>query len=278
VDDGNGGIGGASAFVAVMRAVEVELPTMQPAGVQNHILQSLPPDIFAGLQPHMRRVQLKRGQVLQEHNRPMGQVYFIERGMAVLLARTKRDGQVGVAIIGRPGLVGVPVVMGITRSPHRCVMEVKGEALQIGAQAFRWAMDESPAFRQQLMNYLHALLVQQSQTVLCNVRHGLMERLTRLLLLARDRLDDDTIPLTHDLLSMMLGVRRAGITMALERLERRGAVQRQRGAVEIVDRNLIERSTCECYRIIAREYQRLIDFSRFEHLVEPRGNHRPSAE
>jgi len=110
------------------------------------------------------------------------------------------------------------------------------------------------------MNYLHALLVQESQTALCNVRHGLTERLTRLLLLARDRLNDDTIPLTHDLLSMMLGVRRAGITMALERLERSGAVQKRRGAVDIVNRSLIERRTCECYRIIAMEYQRLTDF------------------
>ena len=245
---------------------------MQPAGVQNRILQSLPPDIFARLQPHLRRVQLKRGQILQESHRPTERVYFIERGMAVLLARTRQNGHVGVAIVGRQGLVGVPVVLGVMQSPHRCLAEVKGEALDIGANVFRRAIDESPALRQQLMNYVHALLVQESQTVLCNARHQLMERLTRLLLLAHDRLDGDIIPLTHDLLSMMLGVRRAGITTALERLQRSGAVRKARGAVEIVDRTLIEQRTCDCYRVIATEYQRLVDFPRFNHLPKPHGH------
>jgi len=240
--------------------LEIAFMTVRPAGIQNRILQSLPSDIIERLQLDLQRVQLARGQILQEYNRQMERVYFIERGMAVLLARTQRNGQVGVATIGRLGLVGIPVVLGITQSPHRCVMEVKGEALQIGAEAFRRIIDESPALHQQLMNYVHALLVQMSQTALCNVRHRLMERLTRWLLLAHDRLEDDTIPFTHDLLSMMLGVRRAGVTMALERLERSGALQKRRGAVEIVDRSLIERRTCECYRIIAMEYQRLTDF------------------
>jgi CRP-like cAMP-binding protein len=251
---------------------------MHPAEVRNCILQSLRPDILAGLQPYLRRVRLKRGQMLQEPHRPLDRVYFIERGMAVLMARTKRDAQVGVGIIGRAGLVGVPVVLGIMRSPHHCVMEVEGEALQIGAETFRLAMDGSSTLRQQLMNYVHALLVQQSQTVLCNARHQLMERLTRLLLLAHDRLDDDTIPLTHDLLSMMLGVRRAGITTALDRLERSGAVRKTRGALEIVDRARLEQTTCECYRIIAAEHQRVIEFRPWEEMLERHGNHSASAQ
>jgi len=251
---------------------------MHPAEVRNCILQCLRPDILARLQPYLRRVPLKRGQILQEPHSPLERVYFIERGMAVLMARTKRDGQMGVGIIGRAGLVGVPVVLGIMRSPHHCVMEVEGEALQIGAETFRRAMDGSSTLRQQLMNYVHALLVQQSQTVLCNARHPLMERLTRSLLLAHDQFDDDTIPLTHDLLSMMLGVRRAGITTALDRLERNGAVRKTRGALQIVDRTRLEQTTCECYRIIAAEHQRLINFPPLEHAQERDGNHPDLAE
>src|SRR5262245_59041800 len=251
---------------------------MHPAEVRNCILQCLRPDILARLQPSLQRVRLKRGQTLQEPHRPLEQIYFIERGMAVLMARTKRDGQVGVGIIGRAGLVGVPIVLGTMRSPHYCVMEVEGEALQISAETVRRAMDGSSTLRQHLMNYVHALLVQQSQTVLCNARHPLMERLTRLLLLAHDRLDDDTIPLTHDLLSMMLGVRRAGITTALDRLERGGAVRKTRGALEIVDRALLERKSCECYRIITTEYQRLLNFPPSEHALQRHGNHSAAAE
>jgi CRP-like cAMP-binding protein len=183
-----------------------------------------------------------------------------------------------VAIIGQLGLVGVPVVLGTMRSPQRCVMEVPGEALQINAEDLRRAMDESPLLRQQLMNYVQALLIQNSQTVLCNARHRLEERLARWLLLAQDRLDDDSIPLTHDLLSMMLGVRRAGITTALERLERSGAVRKGRGAVEIANRAHLEQWTCECYRIIAMEYQSRVDFGRPEPALERDGSRMASAE
>jgi len=182
--------------------------------------------------------------------------------MAVPLARTRQDGEVGVAIVGRPGLVGVPVVLGTMRSPHRCFVEVPGEALQIAADDLRRAMDESPSLRQQLMNHVQALPVQNAQTVLCSARHRLEQRLTRLLLLAHDRAEDDAIALTHEFLAMMVGARRAGITTALERLEQDGAIRRKRGVVEIVDRVLLEHRTCECYRVIAAEYRRLIDFYR----------------
>jgi hypothetical protein len=108
------------------------------------------------------------------------------------------------------------------------------------------------------MNYVHALLIQNSQTVLCNVRHELRERLCRWLLLACDRLDDKIIPMTHDLLSMTLGVRRAGVTAALAKLAATGAVRRSRGAIEVLNRDVIEQGTCECYRIVSAEYKRLM--------------------
>lgn len=231
----------------------------QSSLVLNRVLTHIPPDAFERLRPHLRRVQLKKGEILQESHSRAGKVYFIERGVAVILARTRRDGQVGVGLVGRLGLIGIPVLLGTMRSPHRCIMEVPGEALQIASENLRAAMDEQPAIRQQLMNYMQALLVQNSQTILCNARHEIEERLARWLLLARDRLDDNVIPLTHDLFSMMLGVRRAGITSALADLEKAGAVKRRRGAVEIIDRTALEEKTCECYQVIATEYRRLVD-------------------
>jgi CRP-like cAMP-binding protein len=246
---------------------EVEPVLVQTAAVENRILRGLPPVVFARLQPHLQRIALRRGQVLQESHRSLEKVYFIERGMAVLLARTKRDGQVGVGIVGRGGLAGMPVVLGTMRSPLRCLVEVPGEALQIGAEDLRRAIDESPLLRRHLMNYVQALLVQNAQTALCNARHELEQRLTRWLLLTHDRLDGDTVPFTHDLLSMMLGVRRAGVTAALERLARSGAVRKTRGAVQILDRALVEQRTCECYRIIKKEHERLAEPGCFEHVL-----------
>jgi CRP-like cAMP-binding protein len=242
----------------------------QSLPVQNRLLAHLPADAFDMLRPHLQRVQLDRHEVLQEPNRRVKKVHFIESGVATLFAHTKRDGRIEVGIVGRFGVIGVPVVLGTMLATHRCVMEVGGEALQIGSKDLRRLMEEHPAIRQQLMNYIQALLIQYSQTAFCNACHPLEERLARWLLLARDRLDDNTIPLTHELFSMMLGVRRSGVTIALGELEAAGVVRKRRGAVEITDRALLEQRTCECYGIIAAEYRRLLDSDRVDRF--PRSN------
>jgi hypothetical protein len=149
-------------------------------------------------------------------------------------------------------------------------MEVAGEALRITAKDLRRVMDDRPLIRQHLLNYVHALLVQNTQTALCNVRHELEERLCRWLLLASDRLDQNVVPLTHDQLAMILGVRRAGVTTTLARLEELGAVSKSRGAVEIIERATLEKKTCECYRIIAIEYKRMTNSASYGHAVERR--------
>ena len=200
-----------------------------------------------------------RHAVLQKPHCPVREVYFIEAGVANILAHSKRDGRIEVGIVGRFGFVGVPAILGAAYPNHRCVMEVAGEALQVEAADLARSMDENPVLRQQLMSYVHALLIQNSQTVLCNALHQVEERLARWLLLARDRLDDDVIPFTHELFSLMLGVRRAGITTALVELESAGAIRKRRGAVQITDRALLEQKSCECYRIIAGEYRRLLN-------------------
>jgi CRP-like cAMP-binding protein len=246
--------------------------------VQNRILACMAPEIFDHLRPYLQLVVLRRRAILQERNRLIQHVYFIERGVASLFARTQRDGPVEVSIVGRLGFVGVAAVLGTMRSPNRCWMQVPGEALRVPSEDLRRLMDDTPAVRQHLLNYIHALLIQNTQTALCNVRHELEGRLCRWLLLASDRLDDKVIPLTHDQLSMILGVRRAGVTVTLANLEEAGAVIKTRGAVEIADRAILEKKACECYRIIASEYNRITDSGRFQHIIEtaPSAATRPS--
>jgi CRP-like cAMP-binding protein len=227
----------------------------------------LAPEGWERLRPHLHWRGLARRQILQEPHRRIDTVHFIESGVASLLSRTRNDGAMPVAIIGRFGLVGLPAILGTRHSPHRCVMHTAGVSLQIDADSLLQAMEDRPIIRRHLMSYVQALLVQNSQSVLCNARHALQPRLCRWLLLARDRLDDDIILLTHDLLSTMLGVRRAGVTTALAQLERLGAIRRRRGAVVIVDRALLERRSCECYRVVAVEYQRLTANGTFAHVV-----------
>lgn len=238
-----------------------------PSPVQNCILASMAPEMFDRLRPHLQRVALGRRAILQGHNGPIEHIYFIERGVASLFARTQRDGPVEVAMVGRLGFTGVAAVLGVMRSPNSCLMEVPGEALRISCSELQRAMDDMPSLRRHLLAYVHALFVQHTQTALCNLRHGLQERLCRWLLLASDRLDETTIPLTHDHLSLILGVRRAGVTIALSNLEDDHAVTKTRGAIKVADRAILEKNTCECYRIIASEYKRISCVDAFQHDI-----------
>jgi len=236
--------------------------------VRNRLLASMAPELFDRLRPHLHSITLKRKAILQEHNRPIEYVYFLERGVASLFARTKSDGPVAVSIVGPRGFVGVAAILGKTRSPNRCVMEVPGEALRITSQELNRIMDDAPAVRQLLLTYIHALLIQNSQVALCNGRHELLERLCRWLLLAADRFDEKAIPLTHDQLAVTLGVRRAGVTTALSTLEKMGAIAKTRGAIEIADRALLEHETCECYHIITSEYRFITNSGCYRHVLE----------
>ena len=229
----------------------------QSIPAQNTILRNLPAEAASALAPLLTRLRLKPGAVLQEARAPVDKVYFIESGMAALLAPTRHGRPFEVGLVGRSGLIGVPALLGTARAPNRCLMEIEGDALQIGADEIRRAMDEQPALRRRLMGYVQALLIQNTQTTMCNVRHPLLQRLARWLLLAADRLDSNIIPLTHETMSQMLGVRRAGVTNALTRLEEAGGIAKSRGAVTIIDRAALERSACECYRVIADEYAQL---------------------
>jgi CRP-like cAMP-binding protein len=230
--------------------------------VQNRILAHL-----SNLRPHLLRVKISHRAILQEQHRPIEFVHFIEQGVASVCARTRRDGFVEVSMIGRFGVVGVSAALGALCSPHRCVMQMDGETLRVPASALRRAMDDSPEIRQYLLSYAHTLLVQNSQNVLCNARHKVMERLARWLLLARERLDEDCIPVTHDSLSMLLGVRRASITVALAELERAGTLQRGRGSVLITDRSALQRRSCECYDIIEAEFRVLLETGSSVHAL-----------
>ena len=235
--------------------------------VRNRVLASLNPASFRRLAPHLTRVLLPRRSVLQDHYRRIEHVHFIERGVGSLYARTRADGPIEVAMVGPFGFVGVAALLGNARSPHRCLMQVEGEALRIGVPDLLDAMHASPAIRHHLLTYVHALLVQNAQTALCNGRHDVEQRLCRWLLLAADRLDDTVIPITHDMLSMNLGVRRAGVTNLLGLLQRSGAIAISRASCEIVDRAALERRACECFSIISAEYRQLNARGCHEHVL-----------
>jgi CRP-like cAMP-binding protein len=253
-------------------AVLCSVLLLAPMIVRNRLLGCMSPRLFAQLSEFLEPVALKRRAILQEHNRPIEHAYFIERGVASLVARTQRDGPVGISMVGRFGFVGVAAVLGTMRSPHRCVVQIPGEALRIGAQQLYDIAESVPGIRHHLCAYIHAVLAQDAQLALCNVRHGIEQRVARWLLLASDRLDEVVVPVTHDQLAMLLGVRRAGITVTLSALQELGAVKKTRGAIEIVDRAALARETCQCYRIVTFEFEKIVDAGSYEHVIGPVGS------
>lgn len=229
-----------------------EQPATSAAGTPiNELLRQLPSESLAGVLRCAERVSLDRRQVIQERQTALRYVYFIESGVASLVARAGGDRtNVEIRTLGIRDFVGLPPLHGVQMSPHRCTMQVAGEALRICVADFDGLLNELPEFRKLLLRYAHDVFVHSAQLVACNTRHTLRQRLSRWLLVASDRLHTDRIDLTHDGLSRAIAVRRAGITTEMGRMEEAGLIRRGRGSIQIVDRDGIENLSCSCHRIL----------------------------
>lgn len=185
--------------------------------------------------------------VLQARNKRVDQVYFIDTGMASVVANGSQTMEVGV--IGHEGMSGVSVLLdNDTRAVHETYMQIAGSGRRVSANALRGVVADSVTLQKVLLCYVHVWLEQTTQTALSNGRSKIEERLARWLLMARDRIDSDEVPLTHEFLSVMLGVRRSGVTVALRELERRGLIAQRRSCITIVDREGLEKNCNGTYR------------------------------
>lgn len=230
---------------------------------RNRILNAMSNADLALLQPHLEPVPLKFRQCLQSSNRSIKNVYFPESGIASVVAIGNGERlQAEVAVVGREGMTGLPVVHGTDRSPCDVFMQVEGDGQCIAAQKLRDAIDQSITLLRCLLLYAHAFGMQANYTCLANARGCIGERLARWLLMARDRLDSDEMILTHEFLALMLGVRRAGVSEALQAFETKGLVGTARGSVTIMDRDGLEEWANGLYGAPEAEYERL--FSRAE--------------
>jgi CRP-like cAMP-binding protein len=228
-----------------------------PRFCRSRILTALPSDALAPLRPYLEFVPLKRRQVLHERNVPLTYAYFLEDGAASLLTRVAARGFLEVGLLGCSDFVGLPLILGTGRTPHRCVMQTGGSAFRISADNLYQVLSEIPAIRAILLAYAQATMIEMAQLAVCNSSHTLKQRLARCLLAIHDRMPGDEIPLTHQVLSRILGVRRAGVTTAMGRMEEAGLLRRGRGHVVIASRSGIEAEACECYRTIRSEYHRV---------------------
>ncbi|GAA0608458.1 Crp/Fnr family transcriptional regulator [Craurococcus roseus] len=228
------------------------------ASVRNGLLAALPPGDLARLRPMLRPVELPFDGTLTPAGSEVDAVLFPETGMVSLLAALEDGEQVEVGIVGREGLVGLPLVFGDDRSLTEARVQQEGTALRMDAAALRDGMGGSAALRALLLRYALAFNTQVSLTAACNAFHVVEQRLARWLLTAHDRADGDEFPMTHDFLSLMLGVRRPGLSVAAGALQKAGLIQYARGRMAITDRHGLEAASCECYHAVRREFARLL--------------------
>src|SRR5215217_126477 len=230
---------------------------LQQASVRNRLLSALIPDDFGLLRPDLEPVPLDLHQWLIEAGEPIQHVTFPEHGIVSILADTSQ-GRIEVGMIGPEGMAGLPVVLGIDRSPHGYMVQAAGEALRITTPELRTALRQSPSLQAGFLRYAHALLVQTAQTAYANAGFSMEARLARWILMTDDRLERDELPLTHDFLSMMLGVRRPGVTLAIQALEGSGLIRAKRGGITVLDRAGLEAVANDAYGLAEAEYARVM--------------------
>jgi CRP-like cAMP-binding protein len=225
---------------------------------RNRLLATLAPADLEVLGDALQTVELTFKDSLQDPDQTPPHVYFPLSGVVSVVNEPDPGTIVEVATIGREGMVGLPVVLGADTMPNRAFVQVPGEAVRIETEAFIHFLDGHAAFRALLMRYTAALLNQVAQNASCNRMHEVQERCARWLLQTHDRADGDSFPLTQEFLAQMLGVHRPTVSIAAGILQKAGLISYIRGVITVVDRRGLEEATCDCYRFIAREYDRLL--------------------
>ncbi len=230
---------------------------MAPPSARNHLLASLSPPDAESLSRDLEPIELPFRFQLQQPHRAIEHVYFPDDGIVSVVAAGAPGQQIEVGIIGRDGLSGHPLLLGANRSPNAAYMQVAGHGRRIRADKLRAALQRSEAMRELLLRFVQAFIVQASHTALANGRSKIESRLARWLVMAHDRLESDRIALTHELLAVMLGVRRPGVTVTLQKFESAGLIETRRSAIIITNRPELEKLADGVYGVPEAELERL---------------------
>ncbi len=223
----------------------------------NRLLARLTGDDMGLIGPHLEPVNLPIRYKMEVRNRRIDYAYFPESGFASVVATGHGDKSIEVALIGREGMTGLAVLMGTDRTPNDTFIQLAGHGLRIRIENLRRVMERSPGLHRRFLRYGHAFVIQASYTALANARSKMEERLCRWILMAHDRADDDTLPLTHEFLGLMLGVRRPGVTIALQALVKSGLIKTHRAFITVLDRKGLEKTANGAYGVPEAEFHRL---------------------
>ena len=224
----------------------------------NWLLASLSDEDLAILVPDLEAVDLPLRMTLARANRRIEHAYFIGAGVASTVSKIGHEAPIEIGITGCEGIVGISLLLGTDRTPNETMIQIAGDGWRISTERFEAALERGVALAALFRKYAHTFLMQSSSTAHANGRASLDERLARWLLMADDRRGGADLPLTHEFLAIMLGVRRPGVTFALQEFERRALITRQRGSIQLLDRAEIEAVADGFYGSAEAEYQRVL--------------------
>jgi len=218
--------------------------------VANSLLAALPRKESRNLIDNMEQVALTYGEILYEPGEPIKYVHFPNDSLVSLLTLVDQHQALEVGLVGREGMVGIPLALEISVSPVRALVQGSGTAMRMKAASFLTALRQSQALQRELHRYTYSLMAQITQTAACNRFHVVESRLARWLLMTHDRMQSGTFRLTQEFLSQMLGVRRVGVTKAARTLQQGKLISYSRGNIRILDRSGLEAASCSCYAVV----------------------------
>jgi CRP-like cAMP-binding protein len=228
----------------------------------NRLLAALPTADYQRLLPKLELVSLPLRQIIHLPGESIAYVYFPDRALISLVTVLEDGSTVENSLVGKEGMVGIQAFLG-NEMPHQAIVQVQGDGMRLPIAAFQAEFNRQEALHDLVLCYLRFLLVEMAQSNACNCNHTLEERLARWLLNVSDRLKDKNLPLTQEFIAQMLGTRRAGVTVAAGILQQAGMIRYRRGNISILNRENLEATTCECYRVIKTELDRLL--KRYDH-------------
>lgn len=229
------------------------MDTKAPSALTNKLLAALSHADNEALKTHFTIVPLKQGTVLFNVDQEVDQIFFPLGGMVSLLVVLKNGNAVETATVGREGVVGAMAGLGLHKSRVRAVIQLASTIARIPAPQFRKIIASSPAISNLCIRYNETLLAQARVTAACNISHSVEARFCRWLLQSRDRAESETVPLTQEFLSEMLGVRRTSVTEVAIKMQDAGAISYSRGIIKIVDLQKLKDISCECYETLREE-------------------------
>jgi CRP-like cAMP-binding protein len=225
---------------------------------ENQLLAALPDDEYEILLPYLEAIAMPLGHVMYESGSKMTHAFFPVSSIVSLLYVMESGASAEIGVVGNEGLVGISLFMGGGSTPSRAVVQSAGTGFRLQARIVKEQFEESVALKHLFLRYTQALITQMTQTAACNRHHSLDQQLCRWLLLSLDRLSGNRLLMTQELIANMLGVRREGVTEAALKLQRAGLIRYTRGDIEVLDRPGLEQRSCECYKVVKEEYDRLL--------------------